>query len=348
MKKAFFGLLLLVLFFGCTQQQGAINNALDENAGIDVNAQASLCGNSRINAGETCASCAKDVKCASGEQCSNGKCEKIETQTASIGEEIELAQGGIAEFDSNLSIKFIGILVISGEDGIINKARLEAKNATTSIIDLELNHSQEIEGKALTVKELNAEQRIVKIVLQEKALLCGNNVPDAWENCSTCSNDVVCVSGQECIAGQCVEACQFVCCSNADCNDDKNTTTDTCLNPDTNSARCQNNTISGQGSGTYVEMLVSSASSKKYYAGDSFSVIGKGEYSDDDLSVRLDAVVQLGGELGLRAKFSLLRGEEIIDSQTIAEDTELQFYDALENEIMDTYVFVETITRIVG
>ncbi|HIH10657.1 TPA: hypothetical protein HA241_00530 [Candidatus Woesearchaeota archaeon] len=33
-----------------------------------------LCGNGRVNAGETCSSCARDVSCATGQQCESGVC----------------------------------------------------------------------------------------------------------------------------------------------------------------------------------------------------------------------------------------------------------------------------------
>ncbi|MDO8537836.1 MAG: hypothetical protein Q7S21_03030 [archaeon] len=352
MQKAFLiGLILLILAVsGCTQQnQNVINNALDENTD-NGNTQANLCGNAKIDARENCTNCAKDAKCAEGEKCASGKCEKIIVQNsdAKIGEEFELAQGNTANIEEkNLSIKFIGILVIDGEDGIIQKARIEVKDTATKTIDLESGSSEEVAGNALKLNELNTETKIIKLILQSKETFCGNSLQESWETCSSCTADVICSVTQECVLGVCENKCKFACCSVADCDDDNNSTTDKCLNADTNSARCENTSTIPTNTGNYITMTVGSTE-KNYYGGDTFNVIGKGNYAGESLQIRFDGVVQLGEGQPLKAKFSLKQDGATINSATIEQDTELQFYDDLEAEILETYVFVTTIIRTIS
>lgn len=358
MKSLFFGIAIIaviLLIFGCTQQtQNVINNAVDGNAGNnsgDINSATSLCGNSLIDAGETCSTCAKDAKCAEGEICKTGKCEKnLEAKniTGKIGEEFELTQGSTANIaEKSLSIKFIGILVVDGEDGIIQKARLEIKTTTTKTIDLEAGKSQEIEAIALKAIQVNSETKKVKLILQTKESFCGNNSAETWETCSSCASDVKCSATQECSAGVCVNKCKFACCSVTDCNDDNNSTTDKCLSADTNSARCENTSAGGTKTGNYVNITTPNIT-KNYYQGDMFGVNGKGDFADSVLNVKFIGLTISSENGAPSALFSLIKGGATITSQTVDQGTNIQFFDDNGNEILADTISLNLIVKIIG
>lgn len=79
--------------------------------------------------------------------------------------------------------------------------------------------------------------------------LCGNNTPDSGETCQNCPSDVACPQIPTCSAGQiiCNSQCTTpVCSTDTTCNDNNSLTTDTCINPNTCIASCQNTYIPPQ------------------------------------------------------------------------------------------------------
>ncbi|MEK6907129.1 MAG: hypothetical protein AABW45_01235, partial [Nanoarchaeota archaeon] len=64
--------------------------------------------------------------------------------------------------------------------------------------------------------------------------VCGNNLKETGETCSSCPQDVACAQNEVCSNGQCTT----VSCSAGTCNDDNSCTIDSCTNPGTVTSQC--------------------------------------------------------------------------------------------------------------
>lgn len=95
-------------------------------------------------------------------------------------------------------------------------------------------NGEKCEGAILTAKDSTT------CCLINCTKLCGNNIVDSGETCSSCPNDVNCASNQLCCSGLCTTP---ACNSAADCNDNDNSTLDNCMNAGACGATCAHNKI---------------------------------------------------------------------------------------------------------
>ena len=146
-----------------------------------------LCGNSEVDEGEDCSTCAEDVTCEEGYDCLEGTC--VET--------IELC--GNAEVDEGENCE-------TCVEDVLCEEGFECVETVCTEIELCGNGTvDEGEDCSTCAEDVTCEEGYeCSEGTCTEITLCGNGTVDDGEDCSTCIEDVPCDDPYQCIGGSCV------------------------------------------------------------------------------------------------------------------------------------------------
>jgi predicted heme/steroid binding protein len=215
--------------------------------------QENLCGNGQVDAGENCSNCPEDVQCGSGELCCNASCQVIECFNDSECNDFNPDTvdscnnpGSCNAFCSN-TLEFtcysktkFNALVASGKCLVIVGSKIYDMSSALSWDSS--GHYQHLCGSTInpndssmpSTHKSNPSKYFNKYYLTDLCpeFECGN------QNCS--GNEICCNNS-------CIEP---VCSSNADCDDSDSCTVDSCKNPNSCNAFCENTPLTDCGTQT--------------------------------------------------------------------------------------------------